>query len=601
MGVCREVYMKKLAALASAALLVACQDPIAPRPAGIDKPSRPVSDHVSHTFAIAFQSCGFTGPSWFSFYECFIGVSQGDGTFRSYGNGTPVVFDENGNPSGVASRLLHPTWSPDASKIAADNDSDVLVITLSDSTFANLTNHPAHDYSPSWSPNGARIAFVSDRDGLPSLYLMNATNGSSVTRVTNGVEVRGKATWSPNAGRLAFTCVVESPNLDVCAVNADGSGFARLTTTRADRDPDWSPDGSRIAFVTGRFGTGGEIATMAPDGSNVTRISRLDTSASYRGYGNPDWSPDGTRIAYSKGATQPSACDGIFPCRIEPGLFVMNADGSGVGQVVVSTFPEWKPGVAIPPATDEPPVARLTYTCTNLDCYFYGYTSTDDHGIGGYRWSFGDGTTDYNYNSPYSVLFHRYAAPGTYTVVLTVTDYDGHSASVTLSVTVTSAAPTASFVSNCGAGRTCSFDGSGSTDDQGIVSRTWLFGDGSTLNDVIAHSHSYAVNGTYQVTLTVRDAVGQSSSVTHTVTVRDDAPVAHFSWSCSSGWCTFDGRASTDDWFIGSYQWDLGRYGTASGAVVSIPVKGRSTFTAKLTVTDQAGQTNSITKSVTLK
>jgi hypothetical protein len=141
--------MKKLAALAAAAavMLPACHDSLAPREPGIRNPGQPMFDHMSNTFAIAFQSCGNTGPNWFPFYECYIHVRHGDGTVRNYGNGTPLVINDDGTASGVPSWVLHPTWSPDAAKIAADNDDDVLVITLSDSSFANLTNHPARDHS----------------------------------------------------------------------------------------------------------------------------------------------------------------------------------------------------------------------------------------------------------------------------------------------------------------------------------------------------------------------------------------------------------------------------------------------------------------------
>ena len=43
---------------------------------------------------------------------------------------------------------------------------------------------PANDYSPAWSPDGTKIAFVSERDGNPELYVMNA-DGSNQTRITN--------------------------------------------------------------------------------------------------------------------------------------------------------------------------------------------------------------------------------------------------------------------------------------------------------------------------------------------------------------------------------------------------------------------------------
>ena len=127
---------------------------------------------------------------------------------------------------------------------------------------ANLTNS-ASDFSHAWSPDGNRIAFASNRDGPVDLYVMNA-DGSGVVRVDTGVGMAWDPTWSPDGTRLAFTCVVDpvssswwtaSDNVDICAINTDGSGFARLTSEPGyDAEPDWSPDGGRILFVTDRYG-----------------------------------------------------------------------------------------------------------------------------------------------------------------------------------------------------------------------------------------------------------------------------------------------------------------------------------------------------------
>lgn len=592
--------MKKRNVLATgvAMILAGCQDSLIPHEPGILGDGRPLFEHTSTGFAIAFQTCGDAGYGGDPFYGCMINANS-----SSYWNGIPIVFHDDGTVTGVPSWLLHPTWSPDATKIAVDNDADVLVILLANSSFTNLTNHPARDYLPAWSPDGGRVAFISDRDGQPSLYLMNATDGSDVTRLTSGVEVVSKPSWSPDASRLAFSCMVESGNADICAINADGSGFTRLTSAiGADFDPDWAPDGARIAFVTRRFGWA-EIATMSTDGTNVTQISRPSSSNMYYGYANLDWSPDGTWISFSKTAVSDPFCpaDGRR-CEREPGIFVMNADGSGVGWIGVGSHPEWQPGVADPPhSTDQPPVARLTYTCTQLNCFFDGSWSSDDHGISGYRWDFGDGRNNWDYNSPYARGGHSYLVPGTYVVTLTVMDWAGHSASVTQSVTVQTPLPVATFSWSCSAGRACSFNSSASISESGIVSRTWAFGDGSVVSDANTPNHTYSANGSYQVTLTVRDAAGQTSSVAQTVTVHDVPPVARFTYSCASGTCTFDGRASTDDWGIASYRWEVSRQNAADGPVFTINVKRRSTITATLIVTDQAGQTNSTTQTVTHK
>ena len=77
--------------------------------------------------------------------------------------------------------------------------------------------------------------------------------------------------------------------------------------------------------------------------------------------------------------------------------------------------------------------------------------------------------------------------------------------------------PTASFTFSC-SGLTCSFNGSGSTDDNGISSYSWTFGDGATATGSTA-SRTYAAAGTYTATLTVRDTANQANSTSRTVTV----------------------------------------------------------------------------------
>jgi PKD repeat protein len=245
-------------------------------------------------------------------------------------------------------------------------------------------------------------------------------------------------------------------------------------------------------------------------------------------------------------------------------------------------------------------VAQFTASCTQQNCSFNGGSSTDDHGISHYAWTFGDGGGASDLSAP----SHGYAASGTYQVTLTVTDAAGQTGTATHSVTV-DLPPVAQFTSSC-AGLTCAFIDV-STDDHGIISRAWTFGDGATGTEP-SPTHTYPSGAltryghSFDVTLAVTDAAGQRSSVTQSVTAYDMAPVAHFTYSCTRTVCTFDGRASTDDGQIVSYTWSFGTRAadTATGATASFDFKKPGTYTVFLRLTDNAGWGGGLSQTITV-
>ena len=83
--------------------------------------------------------------------------------------------------------------------------------------------------------------------------------------------------------------------------------------------------------------------------------------------------------------------------------------------------------------------------------------------------------------------------------------------------TGTNAAPVASFNASCSR-TSCTFI-STSTDDSGIVSYDWTFGDGTTGSGS-GVSHNYASRGTYTVGLTVRDGGGLTATAYKTVNAK---------------------------------------------------------------------------------
>jgi hypothetical protein len=181
-----------------------------------------------------------------------------------------------------------------------------------------------HDRNPAWSSDGQRVAFDREENGRVSLHVVSGSGGATTPLVLPSTVIRSSnPSWSPDGTRMAFTCLMDSD--DICVVNRDGSGFARLTSDEAsDFGPDWSPDGTRIAFTTTRFGGRVRIATMNVDGSEVTPLAEGT---------EPDWSRDGSRIVFAGPG-------------LNPGVYVMRADGANAVRIVsegTARAPSWRP------------------------------------------------------------------------------------------------------------------------------------------------------------------------------------------------------------------------------------------------------------------
>ena len=259
--------------------------------------------------------------------------------------------------------------------------------------------------------------------------------------------------------------------------------------------------------------------------------------------------------------------------------------------------------VTAPPPPNQPPVAAFTSSCTQLTCSFTSTSSDPDGTIASYAWTFGDGGAATAQNPS-----HTYAAGGTFTVTLTVTDNQGATGNVSHPVTVTAPPPpnqppVAAFTSSC-TQLTCSFTSTSSDPDGTIASYAWTFGDGGTATTQNP-SHTYTAGGTFTVTLTVTDNLGATGNVSHTVTVTappppNQPPVAAFTSSCTQLTCSFTSTSSDPDGTIASYAWTFGDGGTATTQNPSHTYTAGGTFTVTLTVTDNQGATGNVSHAVTV-
>ena len=264
--------------------------------------------------------------------------------------------------------------------------------------------------------------------------------------------------------------------------------------------------------------------------------------------------------------------------------------------------------------TNNAPVAIASANTTSgtipLSVTFDASTSSDiEDATLLYAWNFGDGTSSTSV-TPSKV----FTTAGNYIVTLIVTDSEGLSTTATLiNISATEpnqdSSPSANFTTNVTSGVSdleVIFDASSSSDDNGITSYSWNFGDGATASGKTT-THTYTTDGTYNATLTIVDSSNQLDSFTRTITVTesavDEAPIAAFSTDVSSGdvalTVNFDASSSSDDIEITSYSWNFGDGSSlVSGKAVEHVYEIAGNYTATLTVSDSSNQTDSITQNI---
>ncbi len=157
-------------------------------------------------------------------------------------------------------------------------------------------------------------------------------------------------------------------------------------------------------------------------------------------------------------------------------------------------------------------------------------------------------------------------------------------------------------------GTPISLDPSGSSSSAGYTSTSWDFGDGTTAfarSAPTAATHAYAANGTYTVTLTEVDSVGNLSTVSHTVMVHNP-PSAAFTVTTTDLTAAspvgFSGLGSGEPGgSIASYSWNFGD-GSApgSGPTTAHAFASARSYSVTLTVTDGFGATATTSHALTV-
>jgi PKD repeat protein len=257
-------------------------------------------------------------------------------------------------------------------------------------------------------------------------------------------------------------------------------------------------------------------------------------------------------------------------------------------------------------SVDMAPTAQFTAdtACTNSPTQFTDQSVANVGTIVSWLWNFGDVGSGTNNTSTLPNPTHNYASPGTYTVVLSVTNSNSCVDDTTLQIIV-NPKPQAMFqyTASCVMGPTQFTDWSVALGSQ-VISWFWDFGDGIGTDTVQNPTYTYATAGTYNVKLRITNLSFCQDSIIIPVTSRP-VPVASFIYTnffCPAGQVNFQDQSHAVGAAVTQHLWifEPGYTSTLVNPVHTFAVKD-TTYLVSLIVTDNYGCQDTITDSVYVK
>ncbi|MGD8348010.1 MAG: PKD domain-containing protein [Gammaproteobacteria bacterium] len=276
-------------------------------------------------------------------------------------------------------------------------------------------------FAANGSPLGAPVTRLKPEmtavDGVNTTFFFNDTYGN------DGIDdFFGTSAAAPHAAGIAALLLQAHPGATPQQINA------ALTGSAIDMDLAGFDHDSGYGLIQ----ADAAIAALQAAGGNELPVADFTYSANELGVMFTDAStdPDGSILAWnwnfgdgnSSSLQNPShayATGGTYTVT----LTVTDNDGGFNSSSQPVTVSE--------PAGNAPPVAAFSYVCDARDCSFDSSASSDDAGITGYAWDFGDGS-----GSDLPDPSHIYASQGNYTVTLTVTDAEMAADSASISFRV---------------------------------------------------------------------------------------------------------------------------------------------------------------------
>ena len=210
------------------------------------------------------------------------------------------IADADGQNPQIALRsrepIISPAWSPNGRKLAyvsfESGKPVVYVHELATSQRVPVANFKGNNSAPVWSPDGQTLAVVLTRDGLSQLYLINATDGSNLRRLTRSPLIDTEPVFSPDGQSVFFTSD-RSGNPQIYQIPVTG-GEARRVTYNSDYNisPRISPDGKTLLVVT-RSNGAFRVASIDLESGSETLLTEGPDDHS------PSFAPNGKQVLYA--------------------------------------------------------------------------------------------------------------------------------------------------------------------------------------------------------------------------------------------------------------------------------------------------------------
>ncbi|HET8654872.1 MAG TPA: hypothetical protein VFL93_05120 [Longimicrobiaceae bacterium] len=214
--------------------------------------------------------------------------------YTSYRSGRPMLYErdlQTGRDRLISDRQglnITPAYSPDGRLIAfgttvAGNTEVATYDRARSCCLAQQTHGRAFDsLSPSFSPDGSRFAFVSNRLGMPQIYVMPLGGEPQLVSeyATNGYNTAPD--WSPRGPQLVYSSRIRGQH-QILLQDLDKGTRRLLTNEGNNEDPSWAPDGRHVVFSS-RDRDGGGLFVLDSVSGRIRPLLRGS------GYALPAWS-----------------------------------------------------------------------------------------------------------------------------------------------------------------------------------------------------------------------------------------------------------------------------------------------------------------------